>query len=143
MFLLPDGTFFIQLVNFAVFYAILHVVFLRPVQRAIAGRREYIESLTEDYDRAQAEASTLRAQADHIRFEGRREADHILTAARNEGGNEAAAIASNYAAKVQEIVERAHATVANEIAAIKPREDALANELAESVVGRVLPEVRA
>lgn len=140
MFLSVDGTFWVQLVNFAVFYAILHVVFLRPVQNAIAKRREYIESLTADYDRAQAEANDLRAQAEQIRAEARRESDHILAAARNEGGNEASAIASEYASKVQAIVESAHATVASEVEAIKPRQDMLAKELADGILGKVLPE---
>jgi F0F1-type ATP synthase membrane subunit b/b' len=143
MFLTVDGTFWVQLVNFAIFFVILNLVFVRPVQRAIAERRAYIDSLTHDYDRAQAEASSLRAQADTIRAEARRESDHILAAGRNDGGNEAARIATEYASKVQAIVESAHATVASEVAAIKPQQDALAQELADGIVGKVLPEVRA
>jgi F0F1-type ATP synthase membrane subunit b/b' len=142
MFLSLDGTFWVQLVNFAIFYVILTVVFLRPVQRAIAKRREYIESLTSDYDRAQEEASALRAQAQQIRADARRESDHILAASRNQAGNEAAQIASDYAQKVQSIVERAHETVAKEIDAMRPHQDAIVRELAETIVGRVLPEAR-
>jgi F-type H+-transporting ATPase subunit b len=143
MFLSLDGTLWIQLINFAVFYVILTVVFLRPVQRAIAKRREYIESLTSDYDRAQEEASKLRAQAEQIHADARRESDHILAQNRNQAGNEAAEIASDYAQRVQAIVESAHASVAKEIEAMRPREDAVVRELARSIVGRVLPEVRA
>ncbi len=143
MFLLPDGTFWVQLINFAIFYAILNVVFLRPVQRAIAKRREYIDGLTHDYDRAQAEASDLRAQAESIRADARRESDHILAAARNEAGNEAARMSSEYGQRVHAIVEGAHATVAQEVEAIRPREDAIASELAAQIVGRVLPELPA
>jgi F-type H+-transporting ATPase subunit b len=143
MFLSIDGTLWVQLINFAVFYAILHVVFLRPVQRAIAKRREYIDGLTHDYDRAQAEANDLRAQADAIRADARREADHMLATARNDAGNEAARMSSEYAARVHAIVEQAHATVAQEVDAIRPREDALANDLAAQIVERVLPEIHA
>jgi len=143
MFLSLDGTLWIQLINFAVFYVILTVVFLRPVQRAIGKRREYIESLTSDYDRAQEEASKLRAQAEQIHADARRESDHILAQSRNQAGNEAAEIASDYAQRVQAIVESAHASVAKEIEAMRPREDAVVRELARSIVGRVLPEVRA
>jgi F0F1-type ATP synthase membrane subunit b/b' len=39
MFLSLDGTFWFQLVNFAIFFAILNVVFLRPVGEAIKKRR--------------------------------------------------------------------------------------------------------
>lgn len=143
MFLSFDGTFWVQLINFVVFFAILNVVFLRPVQRAIAKRREYIESLTADYDRAQAEATDLRAQAEAIRNDARREADHILTSARNDAGNEAARMSSEYTQRVQAIVENAHATVAKEVETIRPREDALASDLAAQIVGRVLPEIHA
>lgn len=143
MFLSFDGTFWVQLVNFVIFYAILNVVFLRPVQRAIVKRREYIDSLTHDYDRAQAQASELRAEAEQVRAGARRESDHILAEARNDGGNEAAKIASDYAMRVQSIVEDAHRIVAGEVEAVRPREAALAGELAESIVGRVLPELRA
>lgn len=143
MFLSFDGTFWVQLINFAIFYAILYVVFLRPVQRAIAKRREYIDGLTQDYDRAQAEATDLRAQAEAIRAEARRESDHILAAARNEAGNQAAHLSSEYSQRVKAIVERAHATVAQEVDAIRPREDAIASELAAQIVGRVVPELHA
>ncbi|MGA7570536.1 MAG: ATP synthase F0 subunit B [Candidatus Aquilonibacter sp.] len=143
MFLSLDGTFWVQLINFAVFYAILYVVFLRPVQRAIAKRREYIEGLTHEYDRAQAEASELRAQAEQVRADARRESDHLVAAARNEGGNEAAKLATDYAEQVRKIVDDADRKVAGEVEAVRPRERALAQELAESIVGRVLPEIRA
>jgi len=143
MFLSLDGTFWVQLINFAIFYAILYVVFLRPVQRAIAKRREYIEGLTHEYDRAQAQASELRAQAEQVRADARREADHLVAAARNEGGNEAAKLASDYGARVQAIVEGAHRTVESEVEAVRPRERAIAQDLADSIVGRLLPEIHA
>ena len=45
MFLSLDGTFWIQLINFAIFFAILNVVFMRPVGEAIKKRRAYIDSV--------------------------------------------------------------------------------------------------
>jgi F0F1-type ATP synthase membrane subunit b/b' len=140
MFLSFDGTFWVQLINFAIFFAILNVVFIRPVQRAITMRREYIEGLTRDYDHAQAQASELRARAEQIRQEARREAEHVLSRERNEAGNEAARIAAEYGARASEVVEQAHETVAKEVEAVLPREDALASELATNVLARVLPE---
>ena len=64
MFLAPDGTLLVQLANFAIFFALLSVVFLRPVSAAIRKRREYLNSLTSDYDSYQAQANALRAQAE-------------------------------------------------------------------------------
>ena len=71
-FLSIDGTLVVQLINFAIFFAVLSVVFLRPVATAIARRREYINSLVSDYDRYQANAHDLRAEADGIRAAARR-----------------------------------------------------------------------
>ncbi len=56
MFLSLDGTLVVQLLNFAIFFALLNVVFLRPVAAAIHKRRQYIDGLVSDYDRYQAEA---------------------------------------------------------------------------------------
>ena len=64
MFLSLDGTLFVQLINFAIFFALLNVVFLRPVGRAIAKRRDYINGLVSDYDRYQDEAQNLREEAE-------------------------------------------------------------------------------
>ncbi|HTZ55483.1 MAG TPA: ATP synthase F0 subunit B [Candidatus Acidoferrum sp.] len=141
MFLSVDGTALVQLVNFAIFFAVLSVVFLRPVGRAISERRAYINSLAADYERYRSEAAEFRAQAESIRDDARREADRILSTARNEAGNEAANMSTEYATRVKAIVEGAHATVAQEVEAIRPREDAIASELAAQIVGRVLPEI--
>jgi F0F1-type ATP synthase membrane subunit b/b' len=140
MFLSFDGTFWVQMVNFAIFFVILNVVFTRPVQRAIANRRGYLDSLVRDYDEAQARAAELRAQADQIRADAHREADHLMSRERSEAGNEAAKIAADYTAHVGEIVERAHATVEAEVKAVTPRQDELARELAATIVGTVLSE---
>jgi F-type H+-transporting ATPase subunit b len=143
MFLLPDGTFWVQLVNFAIFYAILNVVFLRPVQRAIAKRREYIDSLTSDYDRLQAEASELRAQAQKVHADARREADGMLAEARNAAGNRAAEIAAEASRRAREIVEAAHDQVESEISSARAGEHMITRALAEQILSRVIPEVRA
>ena len=65
----------VQLVNFAIFFALLNVVFLRPVGRAIMKRRQYIDGLVADYDRYQGEAQTLREEAEAIRADARRKAE--------------------------------------------------------------------
>src|SRR5580693_3527803 len=106
-FLSIDGTLVVQLINFAIFFAVLNVVFLRPVAAAIARRREYINSLMSDYERYQVEAGTLRAEAENVRFAARREAEHRVAAARAAGSNEAAEISGRYAREAQSIVEEA------------------------------------
>src|SRR5579871_6787482 len=102
MFLSLDGTLFVQLLNFAIFFALLNVVFLRPVGRAIAKRRAYIDGLVSDYDRYQAEAHKLRSEAEAIRAEARRRAEQTVAAARAAASNEAAAISRRYAQQAKD-----------------------------------------
>ena len=113
MFLRSTGRSGVQLVNFAIFYAILYVVFLRPVQRAIVKRREYIDGLTHDYDRAQAQAIGLsRARPSKFAADARRESDHSWRRLATMAATRRRSIASDYAMRVQSIVEDAHRKVA-------------------------------
>ena len=140
MFLIPDGTFFVQLINFAIFFAILNAVFLGPVGKAIAERRAFIDGLTNEYDEAQAQASALRSQAEEIRAIARRNGEHLLAKARAEASNESAAIASDAGGRVARIVEEAQRTVAAELSASDARRPQLVASLAEGIVDRVLAE---
>lgn len=140
MFLLPDGTFWVQLINFAIFFVVLNWVFLRPVGNAIAKRRAYIESLTSDYDRAQAQATELRNRADALRADARREAEATIARGRADAQNEAVRLGSEYSARGAEILEAARTTVEGELAAVRPSQEALATELAHAILRKVLPE---
>jgi F0F1-type ATP synthase membrane subunit b/b' len=138
MFLQLDGTFIVQLINFAIFFAILNFVFIRPVSRAIVARREYINSVTNDYDRYQAETKALRAQAESIRAAARREAEGALSKTRAEASNEAAAIGAQFAQQATKTIEEAHRTVEAELEAARANEAERARELADLMVERTL-----
>lgn len=140
MFLLPDGTFYVQLINFAIFFAILNFVFLRPVGKGIAQRRTYIDSLTEAYDKTQAEATRLRQDAEEARAAARREADSVLAKARAEASNEAADIARSTEERIRAITDDATRTVDAEVAALASQQAALAKDLAQSMVARIFAE---
>ena len=140
MFLKLDGTFIVQLVNFAIFFALLRVVFIRPVSKAIVKRREYINSLTNDYDRYQAEAASLRTQAESIRAAARREAEAALAKARAEASNEAAALSTQYNQQVAQIIEEANRIVAAELNAARSSEPQIVRDLANLMVERTVME---
>ena len=140
MFLKLDGTFFIQLINFAIFFALLRVVFLKPVGNAIRKRREYINSLVSHYDLYREQAADLEAQAEATRAAARREAEAALSKARAEASNESAAIAEDYARRAYAIVEEAQRTAASELAAARARGRESVRELAEMMVERTLAE---
>jgi F-type H+-transporting ATPase subunit b len=141
MFLTPSGgTMLVQFINFVIFFAILNVVFIRPVSKAIVKRREYINSVTNDYDRYQAEAHELRTQAESIRAAARREAEQFLAQERARASNEAGNIAAESNAKAAEIVAQADRTVAAELQAARANEPQTVRELADLMVQRALAE---
>jgi F-type H+-transporting ATPase subunit b len=139
-FLSIDGTLVVQLVNFAIFFAVLNVVFLRPVASAITRRREYIKSLVSDYDRHQAEAHALRAEADGIRAAARRDAEQRVAAARAQASNEAAELATRYSQQAHGIVEEAQRTVRGELETARAGEPEAVRQVARLMVERVVPE---
>lgn len=138
MFLQLDGTFWIQLVNFAIFFAILNVVFLRPVSRAIRARREHINSVLADLDRFVAEARELRERSESIRATARRDAEQTLAKARAEASNGAAELTTQYALQAQKTVEAAQQTVSSELSEARANEPEMVRGLAESMLARVL-----
>lgn len=138
MFLRLDGTFWIQLVNFAIFFALLNVVFLRPVGKAIRKRREYINGVVSGYASYQAEAKTLRERAEGIRAQARREAEQHLAKARADASNQAASVAAKYSVQTQAIVEEAQRNADAELTRARAGEDRLVKQLADLMVERSL-----
>ncbi|HXM31729.1 MAG TPA: hypothetical protein VN919_06185 [Xanthobacteraceae bacterium] len=142
MFLSLDGTFWVQLVNFVIFFAILSVVFLRPVGVAIRKRREYIEGVKSDYDRFSAEVRSLRADADAKRAAARREAEEALVKARAAADLEAAEISATFAERANATAAEARAVVESELRSAREREVELATALADQLLERALGSAR-
>jgi F0F1-type ATP synthase membrane subunit b/b' len=142
MFLSLDGTFWIQLINFAIFFAILNVVFLRPVGAAIRKRRAYIEGVKNDYQRYSQEVRSLRAEADANRGAARREAEEALAKARSVAESEAAALAATFVERASAIANEARARVESELQAARERERELAQALADQLLDRALGSAR-
>ena len=140
MFLSLDGTLVVQLINFAIFFAALNVVFLRPVGRAITKRRDYINGLVADYDRYQDEAQKLREEAETIRAAARRKAEQNVAAARASASNEAAEISTRYAQQARSAIEDAQAAAAAELDKARAAEGEAVRRLADFMLDRVIPE---
>ena len=140
MFLSLDGTLVVQLINFAIFFALLNVVFLRPVGRAIVKRRAYIDGLVADYDRYQDEARMLREEAEAIRSVARRKAEQNVAAVRAAASNEAAEISGRYARETKSTIEAAQSTVAAELENARAGEREAVRRLADAMLDRVIPE---
>lgn len=143
MFIIPDPpTLLIQLINFAIFFALLNVLFLRPVGQAIRKRREYIDAVASDYATYQAEAKTLREQADRIRAQARREAEQKIAKSRADASNEASELSARYSTQVQATVEEAARNAETELERARAGEDRLVRQLAGEMVERTLEGAR-
>ncbi|MGH7756993.1 MAG: hypothetical protein ACREM8_12030, partial [Vulcanimicrobiaceae bacterium] len=102
MFLSLDGTFWIQVINFGIFFLLLQTVFLRPVGEAVRRRRAYIEEVASDSERFVHQVRALRVESERWRAEARRDGEAEIAAARTAAEDEAELI-------VAAAIERARA----------------------------------
>jgi F0F1-type ATP synthase membrane subunit b/b' len=142
MFLSLDGTFFFQLINFAIFYAILNVVFLRPVGNAIKERRAYIDGIKSDFERYEHQVQTISAQAEQQRAAARREADEMIAKVRAAAETEAESIGLEQSASAAALANEAREIVAAEVATAKTREEELSQGLARVLLERAVGNSR-
>jgi F0F1-type ATP synthase membrane subunit b/b' len=138
MFLSLDGTFWFQLVNFAIFFALLNAVFLRPVGAAIKKRREHIEGVQSDYDRYAHQVAALRGDADGRRGAARRAAEETVARSRMAAESEAGHLVGGRTSEAHAIVEQARAMVALELSAARAKEPELSQSLAKTLLERAL-----
>jgi F0F1-type ATP synthase membrane subunit b/b' len=138
MFLELDGTFWVQLINFGIFYLILRVVFLDPVGRAVRSRREYIDGVQHAFDAYTREAKELRAEADAKRAAARRAAEERFALARSAANDEAQKIGAEFAGRASGIADEARRTVDAEVAVARTREPELAKALGQTLLDRAV-----
>jgi F0F1-type ATP synthase membrane subunit b/b' len=142
MFLSVDGTAIVQLINFAIFFAILNVVFLRPVGAAIRKRRAYIDSVQSDYEEYSHRTRELRGEAEAKRAAARRAAEETVVKVRAQTESAAASDVAGVAERANAIAEEARATVAAELDGARAKETELAKALAATLLGRAIGSVR-
>ncbi|HTX04043.1 MAG TPA: ATP synthase F0 subunit B [Candidatus Acidoferrales bacterium] len=138
MFLSIDGTFWIQIINFFIFYAILNVVYIKPASAALRKRREYIDSVHNEYEAALREVEELKNEADTKRAEGRREGDHTAATIRNEAMRQAEEIVSRAQDEFSRIVEESESKIHRELNTARAEEHRLVRELADEMVARAV-----
>jgi F0F1-type ATP synthase membrane subunit b/b' len=138
MFLELDGTFWVQLINFVIFFLIVRVVFLNPVGAAIRKRRAYIDGVQADFKKYSDEARAVRADAEAHRAAARREAEELVARSRSDSEKEAQGIGNDYGARASEIADDARKTVEGEVAAARAKEPELADSLARTLLDRAV-----
>lgn len=134
----PDITFIIQLVSFVVFWQLLRVMLVEPMQRVLAARAERTSGARTRAESVTAEAAQLAASIEaglaDAKRAGSREAEEIRR--RAEGDEQA--ILSRYRDEAATVLERERVLTASQVDAARAPLDAEATRLAESVVRKVL-----
>lgn len=138
MFLSIDGTLIVQIVNFIVFIILLNYVFLRPVGRAIAKRRAYIDGLTRDIEQGQIEIKALHNEADERRAAARREAEVEIAKARAVAQSAADEVLVKYQEQATELVAQAHREVDSELQAARAKEPEIVESLTQTLLERAI-----
>ena len=80
-FLVPNGTFIVELIGFLIVLGVVARFLLPPLNRALQERQAQIQAELEAADRARAEAEETRSQRDVLVEEARQQARDILAQA--------------------------------------------------------------
>jgi len=136
MLLTIDGTFFVQILNFILFWVLLNYFFIAPTRRAIEQRQKYVADLYHKGDEMQTKAAALRAQADAILAEARRKTEEAIRAAAAEASDEVHLIERKAADEASASIALAHANVAAERQQAVEKQQAFVTDLAHTMVER-------
>jgi len=143
-FLVPNGTFFVELAAFALIVWILAKFVIPPINRAMTARQDAIRTEFSELEQAKADAKSTeeaykaqladaRHEAAKIREEAREQGAQIVSEAREQAQSEAA-----------RIVEHGHAQVRAErqqaVASLRAEVGTLAIDLAGRIVGESLED---
>jgi F-type H+-transporting ATPase subunit b len=140
IFLLPNGTFFVELLVFVVLLWIAKRYFLPPINKAMTSRQEKIRESLAAADAARAEAAAADDERDKVLAEAREQARTIVAGAQATSDQ----LKAEAAGRAQAEYDRIVATAQNEVAGARQRaiDEASARigeivfELVEKIVAR-------
>jgi F-type H+-transporting ATPase subunit b len=143
-FLVPNGTFFVELLAFALLLFLLAKYVIPPINRAMTARQEAIREQFAELDEAKSEAhaaeeefksqiADARQEAARIREEAREQGATIIAEMREQAQTEAARIVEHAHAQIEADRKAAYASLRNEVGT-------LATTLAGRIVGESLDD---
>ena len=140
-FLVPNGTFFVELIAFGIIVWILAKYVIPPVNRAMTERQNAIRTQFEELEEAEADARKAEKEYKEELSKARHEAAKIREEAREQG----AAIISDMRKQAQEESERIlrhgraqlEAERSQAVQSLRNEVGSMATELAGRIVGRV------
>ena len=143
-FLVPNGTFLVELAAFGLMLFILGKWVVPPINRAMTARQDAIRTQFADLDQAKEDAREAEEQFKAQIADARHEAAKIREDAREQGAQIIAEMREQAQAEAGRIVEHAHSQISAErqhaVATLRAEVGALATALAGRIVGESLED---
>jgi F-type H+-transporting ATPase subunit b len=143
-FLVPNGTFFVELIAFGIIVWILAKFVIPPINRAMTARQEAIKTEFADLEEAKAAARKAEEEFKAQIADARHEAAKIREAAKEQGAEIVGEAREQAQSEAARIVEHGHAQVRAErqqaIASLPAEVGTLAIDLAGRIVGESLED---
>jgi F-type H+-transporting ATPase subunit b len=143
-FLVPNATFFVELIAFALILWFLAKYVLPPINRAIAQRQEAIRREFEEAEKEKAAAKEAEEKYNQLFVEARHEAARIREEAREQGAGIIAEMREQAQAEANRILAHARAQLQAErqqvVSQLRADVGSIALTLAESIVGESLED---
>jgi F-type H+-transporting ATPase subunit b len=143
-FLVPNGTFFVELIAFAVIVYVLAKFIIPPVNKAMADRQDAIRKQFAELDQAKADAHAAEEEFRKQIADARHEAARIREEAREQGAGIIAEMREQAQAEAARIVEHAHSQIEADrqqaVTSLRAEVGSLATDLAGRIVGEALED---
>ncbi len=143
-FLVPNGTFLVELVAFAIIVYILGKFVIPPINRAMTSRQNAIREEFSELEEAKAKAESAENEYREQLVEARHEAARIREQAREEGAQIIAEMREKAQAESERILQHAHLQVEAErrqvVAQLRTQVGTMATTLAGRIVGESLED---
>jgi F-type H+-transporting ATPase subunit b len=143
-FLVPNGTFLVELAAFALLFFLLAKYVIPPINTAMTNRQEAIRKEFADLEQARSDANAAEAEFKAQIADARHEAARIREEAREQGATIISEMRQQGETEKARIVETGHAQVAAErqqaVASLRAEVGTLATTLAGRIVGESLED---
>jgi F-type H+-transporting ATPase subunit b len=143
-FLVPNGTFLVELAAFALLFYLLARYVIPPINKAMTGRQDAIRKQFADLEQARADANAAEAEFKAQIADARHEAARIREEAREQGAQIIAEMRQQGQSEAARIVDNGHTQLAAErqqaVASLRAEVGTLATTLAGRIVGESLDD---
>jgi F-type H+-transporting ATPase subunit b len=143
-FLVPNGTFLVELIAFVVMFYLLAKFVIPPINRAMTARQDAIRAQFAELDDAKSETHKAEEEYKAQLADARHEAARIREEAREQGAAIVAEAREQAKTEADRIIEHAHAQIDADrkaaLASLRAEVGTLATTLAGRIVGESLED---